>query len=187
MNQNSISPELLEIFQQGLGETLTADQSRAYLSTADLRSFTLTAAAARAMEHLGNTTASGLFFRAGTAGFKLLVRKHGKAAGIDSLEFRMQPQRKRLMDGVRKILALLVSWNAAETSLDCLDDSVRVTLSSRGEDSGSTEAFICHHFIAGLFQEFLYWAGAGKQYPFQVKPGEETGRLVICFQLQPTD
>ncbi len=187
MDQNSISPDLLEIFQEGISEILPLAQSRFCFSTTDICSLNMAEAAERAEKNLGKTAASGLFFRAGTAGFKYLVRKHGKTAGIDSLEFRMQPQRKRLLDGVEKITALQISWKAAEISLGCNDDNVILTVSSMRETSNFDSAIIRHHFIAGMIQEFLCWAGSGKQYPFQVKPDERSGRLVICFQLQPTD
>lgn len=187
MDNNSTPPELLEIFQEGIKEILPVEQFLACFSPPDVCSLSMVEAAGRAEKNLGFLSASGLFFRAGTAGFKYLIRKYGKVAGIDNLEFRMQPQRKRLMDGVERITALLLSWKTVGISINQNGDSITLKLSSITGKEGNDVDLIWQNFFAGMMQEFLSWAGAGKQYPFQVKMDEKSKILIIWFQIQPTD
>ncbi len=144
-------------------------------------------AAKHAISMLGEVPASGLFLRGGSASFKYIVRYYGKAIGINSLQFRLQPQKQRLQDGVEKLTGLLVEWQAAAITIDRNGD--QMTINARPATGGTLSPVrtVWLHFIAGLFQEFIYWAGGGKQYPFKVTTNEMGGSMVICFQLQPMD
>lgn len=187
MTSQIYSFDLLEVFQKGIHEIIPAGQVSSLFGENDLQPNLVEKAANIAGNDLGVLAASGLFFQTGSAGFKHLVRKHGKSIGIDSLEFRLQPQRKRLMDGLGKLINLLETWQAAAFSTKRSGDSVEVKVTAIERGNSLTGKRIWLHFIAGLFQEYLYWAGGGKQYPFEIKQDESGGALVICFQLQPVD
>lgn len=182
-----MSSDLMEVFRNGLAEIIPAGS----VGNIDWEQITqanqveLYAESAEAL--LGFDSAAGLFMRVGSASFKHLVRCHGKSIGIDSLEFRLQPQKQRLQDGVGKILALIQDWQAADFKSNNQNDSITVTAVPFQVNKFVAGQVVWLHFIAGLLQEMLYWAGGGKQYPFQVKVGEDDNSLVIYFQLQPVD
>jgi hypothetical protein len=187
MTAKSMSIDLLEAFQKGLEEILPADQIRNLLGENLGENISPESAAEKAVVEFGPVAASGLFFRSGSAAFKHIVYKHGKAIGIDSLEFRLQPQRDRLQDGVEKIAIQLKNWQTANLMTKRTGDAMEIIVKPvhHGQLSGGQRVWL--YFIAGMFQEFLYWAGGGKQYPFQTGPSQKGDSLVICFQLQPVD
>lgn len=187
MTQQTITPELQEIFTKGIREILPADHWPALFPvTTSPEGFFLFFIKQSGAE-FGPETASGIFLRSGWAGFKFLVRQHGKAIGIDSLEFRLQPPRHRLMDGLNRVTNLLLKWNTDEFTIEQNSDDITVTIRSIRDELSDTEARIGQHFQAGLLQEYLYWAGGGKQYPFEVKPVGEEPSVRIQFRLLPVD
>ncbi|MEI8131260.1 MAG: hypothetical protein WCG34_02425 [Leptolinea sp.] len=194
MHKLSNSPDLLEVFIKGMNEVFLAEQL-SVLVPSNLPE-THSGKTINPIENLliaaerqfGIISASGLFFRCGGAAFKHLVRKYGKAAEIDSLEFRLQPQQKRLRNGVVKLIQLLETWQAGKFSIKRSDDLVEITASASGLNVSNAGGQIWLHFIAGLFQEYLYWAGSGKQYPFQIIAQDQPGKeIIIQFRNVPVD
>jgi len=177
----------MEVFRNGLAEIISvgSDANTDWEQITHADQVEQSAGSAEVL--LGFDSAAGLFLRAGSAAFKYLVRYHGNSIGINSLAFRLQPQKRRLQDGVEKIRVLLQDWQAADLQINKKDDSLTVTAVPVQVDKFVAGQVVWLHFIAGLFQEMFYWAGGGKQYPFQVKVGEDNNSLVICFQLQPVD
>lgn len=191
MHSLSISPDLLDLFIKGMKEILPADQLTLLVPPiikpekppTPFEYFLL-----EAEKQYGIISASGLFFRCGGAAFKYLVRQHGERAEIDSLEFRLQPQQKRLMDGTQKLVRLLETWQAGEFSIQKSDDLVEITVTASGLSVTDSGGRIWLHFVAGLFQEYLYWAGSGKQYPFQIVEQDQPGKeIIIQFRIVPVD
>ena len=191
MNSFSFAPDLLEIFIKGMNEVFPADQQKSFASLevdSEKQSISIDILLGEVENQFGQVSASGMFFRCGGAAFKHLVRRYGKQAKIDSLEFRLQPQQKRLMDGTLKIVKLLDKWNAAKFSLQKNDDLEEITATPIGLSGSLTGGRIWLHFIAGLFQEYLYWAGSGKQYPFQIiAPDYSRNEIIIQFRVVPVD
>jgi hypothetical protein len=187
MTHQTYSPELQDIFRRGIREIMLAGQWPTLfpeeLASDDLFQYVLKQSGSIFVFE----TACGLFLRAGWAGFKFLVRQHGKAIGIDSLEFRLQPPRQRLMDGLSRIISLVQEWKTDEFVIDQKGDDIVMTIRSISGGLSEDECRIGQHFYAGLFQEYLYWAGGGKQYPFEVKPVEEEPAVRIQFRLLPVD
>jgi hypothetical protein len=187
MTYLTYSPELQDIFRKGIREILPAGQWPTLFpeveSSDDLFLFVLK----QSGSIFEFDTACGVFLRTGLAGFKFLVRQHGKQIGIDNLEFRLQPPRQRLMDGLGRITSLLRDWQTDEFVTDQNGDDVVITIRSIRVGLSESEACIGQHFYAGLFQEYLYWAGGGKQYPFAVKPLEGEPAVRIQFRLLPVD
>ncbi|HEX7555726.1 MAG TPA: hypothetical protein VF338_03805, partial [Leptolinea sp.] len=159
MTDPHYSPELLELFQKGIREIFSPDQMQSFLHCDVMALPSIEKAVLTAEAAIGFQAAGGLFLRSGLAAFKYMVREHGKAIGIDDLDFRLQPQRKRLMDGFVKITDLLDSWQAARFSITKSGDDVEVTIRSYGGSLSISGEQIALHFEAGLFQEYLYWAG----------------------------
>jgi hypothetical protein len=187
MTDLQYSPKLLELFQKGIGEILSPDQMQSFLHCDATGLPSVQTAVLAAEEVIGFQAASGLFLRSGLAAFKYLVRNQGKTIGIDDLEYRLQPQRKRLMDGLVKITDLLDSWQAARFSITKSGDDVEVTARSSGGGLSISGEQISLHFEAGLFQEYLYWGGGGKQYPFEIKTLQNEPAVQIRFRLLPVD
>jgi hypothetical protein len=187
MTDTHFSPELLELFQKGIREILSPDQWHSFLHSDATQPLGFGEAVLNAEAALGFQAASGLFLRSGLAAFKYLVRDHGRAIGIDDLDFRLQPQRKRLMDGLGKITGLLETWQAARFSVTKSGDDVEVTIRSTAGGKAISREQIALHFEAGLFQEYLYWAGGGKQYPFEIKTLADEPAVQIRFRLLPVD
>ncbi len=187
MTAKSMSIDLLEAFQKGLEEILPADQIRNFLGENLAVDISPEQTAEKAVFEFSPMAASGLFFRSGSAAFKHIVCKHGKAIGIDSLEFRLQPQRERLQDGVEKIAGKLENWRAAAIKTKRTGDTMEILVKPADNGKLSEGQRVWLYFIAGLFQEFLYWAGGGKQYPFQTGLSQTGDSLIICFQLLPVD
>jgi len=187
MTDPHYSPELLELFQKGIREILSPDQMQSFLNCDESALPSIEKAVLMAEALAGFQAASGLFLRSGLAAFKYLVRDHGKAIGIDDLDFRLQPQRKRLMDGLVKITDLLQSWQAARFSVTKSGDDVDVTIRSTWNGQTISSEQIALHFEAGFLQEYLYWAGGGKQYPFEIKTLENEPAVQIRFRLLPVD
>jgi hypothetical protein len=188
MASRNFSNELLGIFLKGIQEILPADTLDLLEPGSNARSaFQIFQIIDREYAEFGYTGACGLFLRSGAAAFKYLVRSQGTVIGIDSLEFRLQPQRLRLTDGMDKIIRLLDTWKAAKISISHEGDDVEVTMRPAGSARQITSAIIWLHFVGGLFQEFLYWAGGGKQYPFQISPVETEAAVVIQLRLLPVD
>ncbi|HEX7555271.1 MAG TPA: hypothetical protein VF338_01510 [Leptolinea sp.] len=191
MNSQSYSSDLLEIFQKGVREIISKEQLQSifHLETfEELIEIPVEKIVKTAEKNLNYQSANGLFFRFGSAAFKHLVRKHGRIIGIDSLEFRLQPQRKRLMDGIGKLILWLESCQAADFSSQQSGDDVTINLTVVENAATNTGGRTWLHFIAGLFQAYLYWAGGGKQYPFQiVSQASDKGEITIQFRLMPVD
>lgn len=187
MQRQLFFPDLLELFIKGMNEIYPAMQPTSDSSSEKHQDLVGTILL-NAERDFGNISACGLFFRCGGAAFKYLVRQHGKRIGIDSLEFRLQPQQKRLMDGIHKIIHLLESWQAGEFSIQKTNDLVEIAASTSLMSGRESLVRIWLHFFAGLFQEYLSWAGNGKQYPFQIISPEIPGeKIIIQFRIVPVD
>jgi hypothetical protein len=192
MRDLAISSDLLDIFLKGINEILPADELKILgchdAELSDKSTALLVKVVLESEKQYGLLSACGLFFRCGSAAFKFLVRLYGKESQIDSLEFRLQPQQKRLLDGTQKMIGLLVNWQAGEFSMLTMDDLVEITASTKGNRIAEPGGYIWLHFIAGLFQEYLYWAGGGKQYPFQIlAKNQPASEMVIQFRTVPVD
>jgi hypothetical protein len=187
MTHQTTSPELQDIFRKGIREILPVDQWPTLFpedaASEDLFLFVLK----QSGSIFEFETACGIFLRSGLAGFKFLVRQDGKRIGIDNLEFRLQPPRQRLMDGLGRVTGLLREWKTDEFITDQSGGDVVITIRSIRDDISESECRIGQHFLAGLFQEYLYWAGGGKQYPFEIKPLDGQPAVRIQFRLLPVD
>jgi hypothetical protein len=187
MPRQLFAPDLLELFIKGMNEVFPAIQPKSAIPSDGQQVF-LETFLLEAEQDFGIISACGLFFRCGGAAFKHLVRQHGKRIGIDSIDFRLQPQQKRLMDGTQKIVHQLESWQAGKFSIQNTDELVEITASSSLATGSESQHRIWLHFVAGLFQEYLSWAGSGKQYPFQVISPEQPGNgIIIQFRIVPVD
>jgi hypothetical protein len=191
MRSRPIAPDLITIFIKGMDEVfpikkiLPESPTAAKLTEYSGSIETLLLETER---QFGYKSASGLFFRCGCAAFKYLVRNFGKQIDIDSLTFRLQPQQKRLIDGIQKLVQRLEFWQAGEFDIQKKEDLVEITASAAGIASPEFGERIWLHFVAGLIQEYLYWAGGGKQYPFQIIAIDQPlNGIIIQFRIVPVD
>ncbi len=187
MSNSSFSPDLQEIFRMGIQEILPSTQWPDVFLEQNPSKDLLISIQQKCETVFGVETACGIFLRCGWAGFKFFIRRHGKAAGIDNLEFRLQPPRQRLIDGLNRVTGILESWKTDHFHIDQTGDDVVLTITSAREGLPPAQARIGQHFYAGLLQEYLYWAGGGKQYPFEVRPLGEEPAVRVQFRLLPVD
>jgi hypothetical protein len=185
------SNEILVLLTQGMREILPLTDLQAVITLSEKNlenGFSLADILVDFENKYGTVSANGLFFRSGGAAFKYLVWKFGKKIEIDSLNFRLQPQQKRLLDGCKKLISLLEKWKAAKFSLTQSDGLTEIVMKrTKSYEFASTDR-IWLHFIAGMFQELLFWAGGGKHYPFQIiVPDNEQRQIVIQFRMLQAD
>jgi hypothetical protein len=187
MGETSFFPDLQEIFRMGVQEILPVSEWPEVFDVDEPSEDRFLSISQKCELMFGAETSNGIFLRSGWAGFKFFIRFHGKTAGIDNLEFRLQPPRQRLMDGLYRVTKLLQSWNTDVFHIDQTGDDVTLTISSIRKNVTPVQARIGQHFFAGLYQEYLYWAGGGKQYPFEVKPLGEEPAVRVRFRLLPVE
>jgi hypothetical protein len=191
MRSRPFTPDLITIFIKGMDEVFPINNILQVSSTEANLQESLGLIENLILEtekQFGSKSASGLFFRCGCAAFKHFVRNFGKQIDIDSLAFRLQPQQKRLMDGVQKLVQRLESWQAGEFSILKKEDLVEISAFAAGVTSPEFGERIWLHFVAGLIQEYIYWAGGGKQYPFQIIAIDQPGNgIIIQFRIVPVD
>lgn len=187
MKSESSSPQLQEIFRKGIQEILPAGQWPSMFPPEDAGEDFVSYVLNQASNQLEPLTACGLFQRSGLAAFKFLIRRDGKNTGLDTLEFRLQPPRQRLMDGLSRLTTLLAGWKTDGFVTGQDGDDITVTITSANKASTPAVSQIRQHFYAGLLQEFLYWAGGGKQYPFEVRLLDGQPAVRILFRLLPVD
>ena len=115
-------------------------------------------------EKYGETGMRGLAMRAGRASFSYFLREYGPETGLSGMAFRLLPARVRLRAGMDKMAQALnqnctgqVQINEHEGSWVCQFE---------GKDLADAPAALntAHYFMAGLLQEYLYWASGGKVY-----------------------
>jgi hypothetical protein len=191
MHKTGISIALVEIFIKGVNEIQpNAQIPRQPLSTINknLAGQWMDTYIHSCETNYGILSSCGMFFRFGGAAFKHLVRSYGVSVGIDNLDFRLLSHRKRLLHGTEKLIHLLESWHAAKFALTEQEDLVEIVMSDLSPIFSGNGRLIWKHFLAGIFHDFLYWGGGGKQYPFQIIKLDDSGKsLIVQFRILPVD
>jgi hypothetical protein len=119
-------------------------------------------------EMFGENGCRGAALRTGRSFFQNFFQKHGMDCGLNSLEYRMQPLKKRILHGLEALSSQLS---------DSINMNIRI-----GDDEQNWYWILEHgdwcrdingggipvsDFSIGLLQAYLSWASGGKAYPIQ--------------------
>jgi predicted hydrocarbon binding protein len=131
----------------------------------------------------GSNSGQGIAVRTGQAAFKYLLSEWGEDLGLFDVEFRMLPERRRLLEGMKKLAARLQEecgggfhveknashWNWEMETSPCCGGHV-------------TSAPACG-VIVGLLQEYLTWISGGKVFDVEEKTCQATGFDYCTIQI----
>lgn len=112
----------------------------------------------------GKNGGLGLVLRAGRASFSYFLREFGAETRLNEVEFRLLPTRVRLRTGMERLAGVISG--ACSLRVGVMENDGQWVCHVSGLDANAarrTGCVICH-FIAGLLQEYLYWASGGKTY-----------------------
>ena len=119
-------------------------------------------------EMFGENGSRGAALRAGRCFFQNLFQKYGIGSGLNSLEFRMQPLKKRILAGLGILSALLSDSIQLDIHISENESKWYWTyedrICCRDENEKGLPVF---DFFIGLLQNYLSWASGGKAYPIQ--------------------
>jgi predicted hydrocarbon binding protein len=132
----------------------------------------------------GVRAGQGLALRTGRAAFQALIRQQGEALGLTTLEYRLLPNRLRLINGLR----VLADWFK---NVEVEENQLGWSWSTRSCpecDGNAADHPVCYLMI-GFLQEFFQWASAGKNYRVEELECEAAGQLACVFQIfrQPVE
>lgn len=137
----------------------------------------------------GKNGGRGLVLRAGRASFSYFLREFGPETRLNDVEFRLLPTRVRLRTGMER-LARVVS-DSSSLRVSVMDEAGQWVCRVSGLDVNAaqrTGCVICH-FLAGMLQEYLYWASGGKTYMinrFECAQGNQVACSILINQ-QPLE
>jgi hypothetical protein len=127
----------------------------------------------------GENGIRGAALRTGRSFFQDFFQKYGMDCGLNSLEYRMQPLKKRILNGLETISGLLSDSTGMDIRIR--DDEQKwywiFESSDWCRDINGGGVPVCD-FSIGLLQAYLSWASGGKTYPIQ-KNGEMGSVCVI--------
>lgn len=112
----------------------------------------------------GQSGARGLLLRAGRASFTYFLREFGPQTGISAVEFRLLPTRARLLQGMQQVAAVLTEASLLQVSVEEQEKQWRCQVVGLQDSLPENVGCAVCHFVAGLLQEFLYWASGGKTF-----------------------
>lgn len=204
MNQATLSPiftaSISAVFLEGMQEILGVSNTRFLLENAlhchpakdplaacsNGVSAENLAALQQALNGMyGEQGGQGVTVRCGRAAFKYALQRFGAAAGLTSLEFRLQPARKRIRSGL-EALASLVS-DPASCTTQVQDDGavwkwqIQPDAAPLDPQAARAQALL----MVGLLQGFLAWVSGGKNYNIRLL--EDGGTPLIQIAKQPLD
>jgi len=106
----------------------------------------------------------GMALRSGRAAFRYLAREFGDAIGLNSLEFRLIPLKKRLFAGQELLRNFLSERFEQQIELEETADAWRWHIHGCMECWGVTSDDLECTFFVGLLQEYFSWVSGGKFY-----------------------
>jgi len=128
--------------------------------------------------------AKGVELRAGRAAFCYFLKVFGDSAGINELDFRLLPSRRRMQAGLERLANVIGSESGHIISVQAQENawswqSVHCT-ECRGRQS---ETPVCY-FTVGLLQEFLSWLSGGRVYLVEEIACRAKGDLACIIQVE---
>jgi hypothetical protein len=110
----------------------------------------------------------GLALCTGRACFKYGIMAFGAELGLDELKFRLKPPAVRINDGLDLLARIFHQSYGTVIRID-QDLHRYYWVMERGVVfSGESVCLTIGHLVTGVLQEFLYWAGGGKNYVIEV-------------------
>ena len=116
----------------------------------------------------GETGCRGAALRSGRSFFMGFYRLYGIQTGLNTLEYRMLPLKKRIQTGLERISGWLT--DTTDINFEVNDDDQKwYWVLEKDFNQGEIED--CHltlyDFTIGMLQGYLAWASGGKYYPVQ--------------------
>jgi len=128
-------------------------------------------------EIYGEAGSRGLALRIGRAAFQYRLKKYCDQAGFRAMEFRLLPAPRRLESGLRSLAQIVERECGGKIQVS--DEGAywqwRVTRKATTQDC---------FLIAGLLQEFTYWAGGGRVYRVEETECQACGSLACTYRIE---
>jgi len=120
---------------------------------------------------LGANGTRGAALRVGRSFFDDFFKTYGIQIGLNSLEYRMMPLKKRIKSGLETLSALFSDFGIKvsddENKWYWTYEKLPTCFKINGEDTPIGD------FSVGLLQAYLSWASGGKIYPVQQMPDRD--------------
>jgi len=125
----------------------------------------------------------GLAVRAGRAGFQYFLREYGAKTGLTDIDFRTLPVKQRLLAGMQRLVDAFNLWSNGNIQIN---ESGGQWICSFDQTMPNPDQNLCcaaGHFLAGLLQEYLYWASGGRHYMLARVESCQSGDVHNCAVL----
>jgi predicted hydrocarbon binding protein len=115
-------------------------------------------------ELFGARGGRGVMLRSGRATFKYFLRECGQSLGFNLLEYRLLSSNQRLRTGLEKLAQYFSKYLESSIKFKQDDTSWYWEVADCRECAGRNAATSLCQFTIGFLQDFLAWAGNGKNY-----------------------
>ena len=116
----------------------------------------------------GENGIRGAALRTGRSFFQEFFQKYGVKSGLNSLEYRMKPLKKRILSGLETLSTLLADTTGLVINIRD-DEHQWLWILEKGEWCGDANGggVPISEFTTGFLQAYLSWASGGKAYPIE--------------------
>ncbi len=137
----------------------------------------------------GKNGGLGLVLRAGRASFSYFLREFGAETRLNEVEFRLLPTRVRLRTGMERVARVVSDSCSLRVGVTEGDGQWVCRVSGLDVNAAQRTGCVICHFLAGMLQEYLYWASGGKTYMinrFECAQGNQAACAILINQ-QPLE
>lgn len=128
------------------------------------------------VEKYGETGCRGAAYHFGRSFFSGFYREYGDQTGLNTLDYRMLPVKKRIYTGLEKISQWLSTTTELEIKIN--DDDQRWYWVNLSEQNNCECRLTITDFSIGMLQGFLSWASGGKSYPIKSNSQDMTHQVI---------
>jgi predicted hydrocarbon binding protein len=139
---------------------------------------------ALALNHkYGYRGGNGIAFRAGRSSFKYFLKEYYTDLGFDALEFRLLPQNKRILEGLKRISEIINHDLNIHTQVSETSEAWIWTIIDCPEWIQSNKSNSDRQFIIGFLQDYLAWSSGGKPFSTIETECKSCGKNVCAFSM----
>lgn len=113
----------------------------------------------------GQKGGNGIACRAGRSSFNYFLKEYYTDLGFDALEFRLLPQNKRILEGLKRISEKINHDLNIHIEVSENSDAWIWTLNDCPECIHSEKTDSSRQFIIGFLQDYMAWSCGGKLFP----------------------
>ncbi len=125
----------------------------------------------------GAQETSGMYIRAGRAGFQYWMREFSTSMGWKGVAFKLLPPTARIKRALTDLLKWMEERQFCISTLDETQSAWQVMASGLAVEGARLD---CSYFL-GMLQELACWAGGGKFYVTREKQCEANGEKGCLF------